>query len=305
MLLQGDEPTLHLVAAAIEPPPAQTLAEKGFETGEIRRDGRGGDVGLFAGHDAEAAFEQRGFELFEFFDGETGAFDHIAKGVRQEHHGMRQMDHAESAPVATEIGDLDEERASFGELGAERPQGFDGVDAMFEHVKRGGVRIGGGGAGQILEGIGDDTASEFAADAVAKRGGLHSGGIDLRQRGESAQEGSIAGAEFEDARARREQFAIGFDAAQGRVGGDVLVGDEPGAGGEVGFVGVLVEVRVGGRGGAGIEIEQPAAQAEIGGQAEAMPVVGEESTAFAGPAGVAASGFESRLPAGGHAACSL
>jgi hypothetical protein len=33
--------------------------------------------------------------------------------------------------------------------------------------------------------------------------------------------------------------------------------------------------------------------------------VGEESTAFAGPAGVAASGFESRLPAGGHAACSL
>jgi hypothetical protein len=94
MLLYGNEPGLDLVAAAFQPPPAQTLTKEGFEGREVRRRGLGRDAGLLAGDDAEAALKQRGFELFELLDGKAGAFDDVAKRIGQKHHGMRQMDHA-------------------------------------------------------------------------------------------------------------------------------------------------------------------------------------------------------------------
>jgi hypothetical protein len=81
--------------------------------------------------------------------------------------------------------------------------------------------------------------------------------------------------------------------------------DEAGAGGKVALVGLFVEGSVGGGGGTRVEVEESTAEAEFGGEAEAVAVLGEEPVAGECAAGGAAGGLEVGLPGGGHAACSL
>lgn len=186
--------------------------EKGFEAGEVGRGRGGGEAGLFAGDDAEAAFEQRVFERVDGFDGEAGGLDDETQRGGKKHDRVSQMDHAEAAPLAAEIGDFEQERAAVGELRSEGAERFDGADAVFEHVEGGGVGIGFGGGGKVVEGVGDDASAETAAEFLAVGGGFDAGGFDVGQGVESAEEGAIAAAEFEHAGAGGEQGAVGREA---------------------------------------------------------------------------------------------
>jgi hypothetical protein len=179
-VLAVGKPGLELVAAALEPPPAEALAEEGIEGRAVWRGGVGdeAEAGLLAGDQAEVAFEQGVFAFLERNDGEAGGFDDVAEGGRQKHDGVGQMEHAETAPAAGEVGDFEQEGAAVGEPGAEGAEGFDGIDTVFEDVEGGGVGVGWVGGREVFEGGGDDASTAGEAEFAAEGGGFDTEGFD-------------------------------------------------------------------------------------------------------------------------------